>query len=144
MKRIRQISVFVENRPGRLLEVVDLLGKNGINIKALSLADSSDFGIVRLVVKGVDDAMKVLKSSGFTVSETPIIACMINDKPGSLAKILRALSENNVNIEYMYGFASPIERKAVMVFKFSETEKAQEILNKYDIKMLTQEEIREI
>ncbi len=144
MKRIRQISVFVENRPGRLLEVVDLLGKNGINIKALSLADSSDFGIVRLVVKGVDDAIKVLKDNGFTVSETPIIACMIDDKPGSLAKILRALSKNNVNIEYMYGFASPIERKAVMVFKFSETEKAQEILNKYDIKMLTQEEIREI
>ncbi len=144
MKRIRQISVFVENRPGRLLEVVDLLGKNGINIKALSLADSSDFGIVRLVVKGVDDAIKVLKENGFTVRETPIIACMIEDKPGSLAKILRTLAENKINIEYMYGFTSPIEGKAVMVFKFSETEKAQEILDKNNIKMLTQEEIREI
>ncbi len=144
MKRIRQISVFVENRPGRLLEVVDILGRNKINIKALSLADSSDFGIVRLVVKGVDDAIKVLKDNGFTISETSIIACMIDDKPGSLAKILRTLAENNVNIEYMYGFASPVEKKAVMVFKFSETKKAQEILNKYGIKMLTQEEIREI
>ncbi len=144
MKRIRQISVFVENRPGRLLEVVDLLGKHNINIKALSLADSSDFGIVRLVVKGVDEAIKVLKENGFTVSETPIIACMIDDKPGSLASILRTLAENQINIEYMYGFASPVEGKAVMVFKFSETEKAQEILKEHNIKMLSQEEIREI
>ncbi|WP_035588694.1 ACT domain-containing protein [Hippea jasoniae] len=144
MKRIRQISVFVENRPGRLLEVVDLLGKNNINIKALSLADSSDFGIVRLVVKGTDEAIKVLKENGFTISETNIIACMIDDKPGALASILRTLADNQINIEYMYGFASPIEGKAVMVFKFSDLESAEKILEQNNIKTLTQEEIREI
>ena len=144
MKRIRQISVFVENRPGRLLEVVDFLGKNNINIKALSLADSSDFGIVRLVVKGTDEAIKVLKENGFTVSETNIIACMIDDEPGALASILRTLADNQINIEYMYGFASPIEGKAVMVFKFSDLESAEKILEQNHIKTLTQEEIREI
>jgi len=144
MKRIRQISVFVENRPGRLLEVVDFLGKNNINIKALSLADSSDFGIVRLVVKGTDEAIKVLKENGFTVSETNIIACMIDDEPGALASILRTLADNQINIEYMYGFASPIEGKAVMVFKFSDLESAEKILEQNNIKTLTQEEIREI
>ncbi|WP_022669676.1 ACT domain-containing protein [Hippea alviniae] len=144
MKRIRQISVFVENRPGRLLEVVELLGKHSINIKALSLADSTDFGIVRLVVKGTDDAIRVLKENGFTIAETHIIACMIDDKPGALANVLKILADNQINIEYMYGFASPIEGKAVMVFKFSETEKAEKILSENNIQMLSQEEIREI
>ncbi|WP_025270269.1 ACT domain-containing protein [Hippea sp. KM1] len=144
MKRIRQISVFVENRPGRLLEVVELLGMHNINIKALSLADSSDFGIVRLVVKGTDEAIKVLRDNGFTISETNIIACMIDDKPGALAKILRTLADNQINIEYMYGFASPIQGKAVMVFKFSELDKAERILQENGVQTLTQEEIREI
>lgn len=144
MKRIRQISVFVENRPGRLLEVVEILGKYKINIKALSLADSSDFGIVRLVVKGADEAIKILKENGFTTAETNIIACMIDDQPGALANVLRILADNQINIEYMYGFASPIEGKAVMVFKFSETEKAEKILSENNIQMLSQEEIREI
>ncbi len=144
MKRIRQISVFVENRPGRLLEVVELLGKHNINIKALSLADSSDFGIVRLVVKGTDEAIKILKDNGFTTAETHIIACMIDDKPGALANVLNILAGNQINIEYMYGFTSPIEGKAVMVFKFSETQKAEKILEENGIQMLSQEEIREI
>ncbi len=144
MKRIRQISVFIENRPGRLVEVVDILGKNSINLKALSLADSSDFGIARLIVKGTDDAVKVLKENGFTVSVTNILACLIDDKPGALANILTLLAKNDINIEYMYGFASPIQNKAVMVFKLSDIDKAQDLFNQNNIELLSQEEIREI
>ncbi len=144
MKRIKQISVFIENRPGRLVEVVDLLGKNSINLKALSLADSSDFGIARLIVKGTEEAVDVLKKNGFTTSITNILACLIDDKPGALANILTLLADNNINIEYMYGFASPIKDKAVMVFKLSDLDKAQGLFNENDIKLLSQEEIKEI
>ncbi len=144
MKRIKQISVFIENRPGRLVEVVDLLGKNNINLKALSLADSSDFGIARLIVKGTDEAVEILKNSGFTTSVTNTLACLIDDKPGALANILTLLANNNINIEYMYGFASPIKDKAVMVFKLSDLDKAQGLLNENGIELLSQEEIREI
>jgi hypothetical protein len=144
MKRIRQISVFIENRPGRLVEVVDLLGKHNINLKALSLADSSDFGIARLIVKGTDEAVDALKSNGFTVSVTNILACLIDDKPGALANILTLLAKNSINVEYMYGFASPIRDKAVMVFKVSDIDKAQELFNQSSIELLSQEEIREI
>lgn len=144
MKRIRQISVFIENRPGRLLEVLNLLGGSSINVKALSLADSSDFGIVRLIVKGTDEAVALLKSNGFTLSVTNTIACVVEDKPGSLAQILKLLSDNNVNIEYMYGFTSPIEDKAVMVLRVSDIDEAQKLLAGSKIEMLSQEEIREI
>ncbi len=144
MKRIKQISVFIENRPGRLLEVVEVLGKNNINLKALSLADSSDFGIARLVVNGTDNAVDVLKKNGFTVSVTNILASLIDDKPGTLANILTLLAQNEINIEYMYGFASPIEGKAVMVFKLSDLDRAQKLFNEKGIELLSQEEIREI
>ncbi len=144
MKRIRQISVFIENRPGRLVEVVDVLGKHNINLKALSLADSSDFGIARLIVKGTDEAVDILKSNGFTISVTNILACLIDDTPGALANILTILAANKINIEYMYGFASPIQNKAVMVFKLSDLDKAQELFNQSSIELLSQEEIREI
>jgi len=144
MKRISQISVFMENRPGRLLDIVDLLGKNNINIKAISLADSSDFGITRLIVKGTEKAVSVLRENGFTISVNNILACIIEDKPGALAKILSLLAENSINIEYMYGFTAPITEKAVMVFKLSDTNRAQEILSQNKIEMLSQEEIREI
>ncbi len=144
MKRIRQISVFIENRPGRLLEVVELLGSKGINLKALSLADSSDFGIARLITNNTDEAVRILKESGFTVSVTNTLACLIEDKPGSLARILRLLANENINVEYMYGFASPIAGRAVMVFKLSDLEKAQEMFNKNGVELLSQEEIREI
>ncbi len=144
MKRIKQISVFIENRPGRLLEVVDLIGEHGINMKALSLADSSDFGIARLIVNNTDKAVEALKENGFTVSVTNILACLIEDKPGSLARILRLLAEEGINVEYMYGFASPIAGRAVMVFKLSDIDKAQDLLHRNGIEMLSQEEIREI
>ncbi len=144
MKRIKQISVFIENRPGRLLEIVEMLGKSSINLKALSLADSSDFGIARLIVNGTDEAVAVLKENGFTVSVTNILASLIDDKPGALASILKLLASNDINIEYMYGFASPIEGKAVMVFKLSDLDKAQELFGKNGIELLSQEEIREI
>ncbi len=144
MKMIKQISVFIENRPGRLLDVVKIIGKSDINLKALSLADSSDFGIARLIVKGTDEAVDILKDSGFTVSVTNILAALIDDKPGTLAGILQMLAQNDINVEYMYGFASPIEGKAVMVFKLSDLDKAQELFDKNGITLLSQEEIREI
>ena len=100
--KVKQLSVFMENRAGRLAEVVRLLGVAGINIRALSLADTSDFGILRLIVNNVDKAVKVLRDSNHTVSLTDVVAVEVPDKPGGLASVLDPLSEAGVNVEYAY------------------------------------------
>lgn len=141
MKSLNQISVFVENKPGRLLDVVNVLGENNIDIKAINLADSSDFGIVRLVCDNPDKAFGVLSSSNFTASLTEVLAIVINDKPGSLAKVLRALKTQDINIEYMYGFASKLKDQAVMIIKVSNLNETIECCHSNNIQILSQDDI---
>src|SRR5512140_20388 len=102
--KITQISVFLENRKGRLADVATLLGKNAINIRALNIAETDDFGVLRLVVDKPAEAIQALKKGGFVANTTEIVAVEVGDRPGGLADILRVLSAGGMNIEYMYGF----------------------------------------
>jgi hypothetical protein len=144
MKRIKQISVFVENKPGRLLDVVEVLGNSNIDIKAISLADSSDFGIVRLICENPESAYEVINNSGFTASLTEVLAIAISDKPGSLAKVLRALKESNVNIEYMYGFSAKTKDHAVMIIKVSNLEETIKCCISNNVQVLSENDISSI
>jgi hypothetical protein len=122
--KVEQISVFIENKSGRLAEITRILGEAGINIRALSLADTSDFGILRLIVNDREKAKVVLKEKGFTVSKTEVVAVEVPDKPGGLYQILRTLDSETINVEYMYAFVERCGENAVIIFRFDETDKA--------------------
>lgn len=122
--KVEQISIFIENKSGRLAEVARILGEAGVNIRALSLADTSDFGILRLIVNDREKAKQVLKDKGFTVSKTEVVAIEVPDRPGGLSEILETLDMASINVEYMYAFVERCEENAVIIFRFDETEKA--------------------
>jgi hypothetical protein len=122
--KVEQISIFIENKSGRLAEVSSILGDAGVNIRALSLADTSDFGILRLIVNDREKAIDVLKGRGFTVSKTEVVAVEVPDQPGGLASILLVLDAAGTNVEYMYAFVERCGANAVIIFRFDETEKA--------------------
>ncbi len=126
--KVEQISVFIENKSGRLAEVTRLLGDAGVNIRALSLADTSDFGILRLIVNDREKAKTVLKENGFTVSKTEVVAVEVPDRPGGLSQILQTLDSNSINVEYMYAFVERCGENAVIIFRFDETDKAIQAL----------------
>jgi len=128
--KITQISVFIENKSGRLYEICDLLGRNNLNIRALSLADTSDFGILRLIMSDPEKAYRLLKENEFTVGKTDVIAVEVPDVPGGLASVLKVLSDNNVNVEYMYAFVEKSRDFAVMIFRFDDVDGALEALKK--------------
>jgi ACT domain-containing protein len=111
----KQISVFVENRPGRLAEVTEAIAKNGINIRALSIADTTHFGILRIIVENPNEVEKMLHDMGMTVSITSVLAVKLEDRPGSLAEVLKLLADENITIEYMYAFISKEGIKAAFV-----------------------------
>ncbi|MEJ5284936.1 MAG: ACT domain-containing protein [Brevinematales bacterium] len=138
---VKQVSVFLENRAGRIYDVCNLLGKNGINIRALSVADTSDFGILRLILDNPDKAIKILKEEKFTVSSTDVVAIEISDKPGGLAEILKIFDENSINVEYMYAFLAKIPEKAILIFRFDNTEEVIEKLKKKNVKLISSEEL---
>lgn len=139
--KITQISVFLENRKGRLFEVCSLLGDNEINIRALTIAETESFGVLRIVVDKSDEAVKLLKDNGFVANLTHVVAVEVGDKPGGLASVLKVFADNDVNIEYMYGFVEKFSDKALLVFRFADTDLAQQILAKNDIKVVTEKEI---
>ena len=121
---VKQISVFLENTGGRLAEVTKALGDNGINIRALSIADTTDFGILRLIVNNPELALKVLKDAEYTVSAMDVLAIGIVDEAGSLSKALSVLQGNDVVIEYMYAFSGKSGDKPLVILKVSNNEKA--------------------
>lgn len=122
--KVEQISIFIENKSGRLAEVTTILGFAGVNIRALSLADTSDFGILRLIVNDREKAIAALKGKGFTVSKTEVVAVEVPDQPGGLASILHVLDKDSINVEYMYAFVERCGENAVIIFRFDETDKA--------------------
>jgi hypothetical protein len=122
--KVEQISIFIENKSGRLAEITRILGDAGINIRALSLADTSDFGILRLIVDNVETAKAVLKEKGFTVSKTEVVAVEVPDRPGGLSSLLQTLDADQINVEYMYAFVERCGGNAVIIFRFDETDKA--------------------
>jgi hypothetical protein len=138
---VEQISIFIENKFGRLAEVTRILGDAGINIRTLSLADTSDFGILRLIVNDTEKAKSVLKERGFTVGKTEVVAVEIPDRPGGLADILLALDKDGINVEYMYAFVERRGENAVMIFRFDETNKAIETLTSRGFNILPGERL---
>ncbi len=134
--KVEQISIFIENKSGRLAEITRILGESGINIRALSLADTSDFGILRLIVNDGKSAAAVLKEQGFTVSMTEVVAVEVPDRPGGLSAILQTLDRELINVEYMYAFVERCGGNAVIIFRFDETDKAIAALNKENFNML--------
>ncbi|WP_010243500.1 ACT domain-containing protein [Acetivibrio cellulolyticus] len=138
---IKQISVFLENKSGRLAEVTQVLGQNNIDISALSIADTTDFGILRLIVNNPDKAEKVLKDNEFTVSSTNVIAIAVEDKPGGLSKALSLLDKQAIGIEYMYAFVGKTSDEAMVIIRVDETDKAIDALVKSGIKVLSSESV---
>ncbi|MCA1787701.1 MAG: ACT domain-containing protein [Desulfobacteraceae bacterium] len=136
-----QISIFIENKEGRLAEVTAILRDADVNIRALSLADTTDFGVLRLIVNDNDKAEQALKKEGFTVGRTKVLAVEVTDEPGGLNKVLDPLWMQNVNVEYMYAFANPQCKNAIMVFRFDDHEKALKILGEQQIKVISAREI---
>ncbi len=126
--RVEQIAVFLENKSGRLAEITRVLAESDINIRALSVADTADFGILRLIVDKVDEAKRVLKTGGFTVGKTNVIAVEVPDKVGGLAGVLRTAEEAGLNVEYMYAFVNRSGENAVLIFRFDDMDKAIDAL----------------
>ncbi len=139
--RVEQISIFLENKSGRLAEVTDVLAAAGVNIRALSLADTADFGILRLIVDKIDQAKQALKDSGFTIGRNEVLALEVPDRPGGLAEILRILSKAGINVEYMYAFVQRSLDNAIVIFRFDELGKAIEVLTGAGVRVLRGEEL---
>ena len=136
---VNQVSVFLENKTGTLNKLTEVHAANAINIRALSLAETSEFGIVRMLVNDVFEATNVLKENNFVATLTPVLAYAIEDKAGDLNNLLKQFSAASVNIEYMYAFAG--KTRAYMIFRVNDTKKAEALLNSKGLKSLTQEEI---
>jgi hypothetical protein len=134
---IKQISVFLENKKGRLADVTEILASRGINIRALFLADTTDFGVLRMIVNDPVKSLQVLKEHNFVAQETDVIAVEVEDKPGGLNKILQLLNENDINIEYMYAFVEKKVNNAIVVFKIDENQKAIDVLRKHNIGLVS-------
>ncbi len=132
----QQISIFLENKMGRLSEVTKILSDAGVNIRALALADTSDFGVLRLIVDNNAKAEEALKTSGFTVKKTPVVAALVNDRPGGLHGILDLLTKAGINVEYMYAFVAQSGDNAVMIFRFDKIEEAVAILTENGVEII--------
>ncbi len=139
--RLEQISIFLENKSGRLAEVTNILAAAGVNIRALSLADTADFGILRLIVDRSDQAKQTLKDHGFTVGKTEVLAVEVPDRPGGLAQILQTLHGAKINVEYMYAFVQRSGDNAIIVFRFDELEAAIQALTRAGVRVLKGEEL---
>lgn len=126
--KLIQLSVFLENKPGRLSEPCKTLAQAGINLLTLSLADTQQFGIMRLIVKDWQKAENVLKEAGFVVNTNEVVAIEVEDRPGGLEDILQVIEQENINVEYMYAFTFRRKNKAIIIFRFEDTDSSVEAL----------------
>jgi len=139
--KVKQLSVFLENKSGRLAAVTQVLAAKGINIRALSIADTSDFGILRLIVNDPQGAYRALKEAGFTVTLTEVIGVEMPDRPGALSSILAYLEEAQINIEYLYAFLGRGDNGALVIFRVEDLDKAIEVLTSKGVKILDEEKV---
>jgi hypothetical protein len=138
---IRQLTVFVENKQGTIVSVTDILAKNNVNIRALSIAETEDFGILRLIVNNEATAVKTLEEAGFLLKITEVVGVKIGDAPGKLTAALRVLDEANVNVEYLYAFMARTERHAYVVLRVEENAEAENILVNAGFHLITDADI---
>ena len=133
---VKQLSVFIENKPGRLMEVLQALAEKNIDIKALSLADTTEFGIIRMVVSNAEVAKEALNENGVIVRICNVLAVAVNDEPGALMKTFAVLSDNKISVEYMYAYTKPVNKEAVMIFRFADDESAIKSLQDKNVEFL--------
>lgn len=138
---VEQISVFVENRSGQLGDVTRVLEEADINIRALSLSDTTDFGVLRLMADKTEKAREALALAGFTVGTTPVVAVDVADTPGGLGRVLGVLSEYGINVEYLYAYTQRESTRATIIFRFDRTEEAVNVLQARGIRVLGPEDI---
>jgi hypothetical protein len=139
--KVEQISIFLENKSGRLAEVAGILAAAGVNIRALSLADTAEFGILRLIVDQNDRAKRALTDGGFTVGKTEVVALEVADRPGGLAHILGALDRAGINVEYMYAFVHRSGDNAILIVRFEEPDSAIQALTQAGVRVLKGHEL---
>ncbi len=136
---LKQLSIFVENKCGRLTDIVELLGKGGINIRAMSLADTADYGILRLIVNDPQRAADLLKKEQYTMKITEVLAIEIPDEAGALANVLRMIRDAEITIEYMYAFLGKQDQGALVTLKCDDTEKAAALLQQNHVTVVKPE-----
>jgi len=142
--KVSQISVFIENKSGRLADVTRTLADNSINIRALSIADTIDYGLLRMIVNDPVAAKSALSKAGFTVALTEVLAIEVPDRPGGLAGIIDILARSGINIEYMYAFVGTSGENAIVVFRIEKTDEAITILQTKDVRILTGDELHSL
>ena len=128
--KLKQISIFLENSPGRLYETTQALGDAGINLRALTLSEAADYGVLRLLVSNINKARQIMMEKQFPARVDEVVAVEIKDQAGSLAEVLQPLMEANISVRYMYAFSGFADNRAVMIFCFSDVDKAIEVLQK--------------
>lgn len=139
---VTQISVFLENRAGQLSNITKVLSDNGVDLRAINIAETADYGVLRLIPADAQKASAVLLENGFIMAMTPVIAVAVPDRPGGLNCLLEALAEENIGIEYMYSVFSSNSGEALMVLQVGEAEKVAEILSKHEFKTVSIDEIK--
>ena len=138
---VYQISVFLENRAGQFAEITDILAKDGVDLRAISIAETADYGILRMIVDDAQNATAILMQHGYLLSMTPVLVVSVPDQPGGIAAVLGTLAEGNVDIEYMYSLFTHVEGKAYIVFRVAEAEKFVTLLGNHGIIPSTNEEL---
>jgi len=141
---IKQLSIFVENREGTLVTVTDAIAKAGVDIRAMSVADTNDFGIFRLIVTDVDKAKAALDEANCFVSITEVVGVALEDKPGALAKVVKILADNNINIEYMYAFITVSKQFAYVVLRVADNAETEKILTENGIQLVTEADMSKL
>lgn len=144
MAAIKQLSLFMENKPGRMARVTRTLSDAGVNIRALTVAEAGDFGVIRMVVDNTKKGYEVLHDKGFTVSETDVLAVEMKDTPGGLYEIVNTLGINDINVDYAYAFVTEKAERAMLIIRVDDTKKANEVLTGAGIRIATKEEIQKI
>jgi hypothetical protein len=144
MAEINQISLFVENKPGRMAKVSKTLMDAGVNIRALTIAEAGDFGVIRMVVDNPEKGYRVLHDGGFTVSMTEVLAVEMKDIPGGLYEIVNTLGNSEINVDYAYAFVTAKAERAMLILRVDDLAKAREVLTAQGVKIATKEELQKI
>lgn len=144
MVAIKQISIFVENKPGRMARVAKTLSDAGVNIRALTIAEAGDFGVIRMVVDDTEKGYQVLREKGLTVSETDVLAVELKDVPGGLYEIAKTLGDNTINMDYAYAFVTAKSERAMLILRVDDIKRATEVLQAAGVRIATREEIQRL
>ena len=139
--KVKQLSIFIKNEQGRLAEVIEAVASEGINIRALSLADTAEFGVLRMIVDSPDKAAQALTKKGLTVKETEVVAVEVSDRPGGLNSVMKVFKSQGISIEYMYAFVEKNNNNAVMVFRVEDAENALKKLKENGVSLLSAEQV---